>query len=54
MMAAIKPIRTEADYDVTLARVDALMDAELDTPGGNELDILVPVVVLNARDRLRK
>ena len=36
----IKPIRTEEDYYAALARVDALMDAKLDTPEGDELDIL--------------
>lgn len=36
----IKPIKTEADYDVALERTMMLMDAELDTPEGDELDIL--------------
>jgi len=40
----IKPIKCEADYDSTLARVDMLMNAELDTPQGDELDILVTLI----------
>jgi HTH-type transcriptional regulator/antitoxin HigA len=40
----IKPIKCEADYDVALARVDELMDAELDTRQGDELDILVTLI----------
>lgn len=36
----IRPIKTEADYERTLARIDALMDAEPDTPEGDELDVL--------------
>ena len=36
----MKPIKTEADYDVALERTMMLMDAELDTPEGDELDIL--------------
>ena len=31
-MSTIKPIRTEADYEAALARIDALMDAEPGTP----------------------
>jgi len=40
----IKPIKCEADYDAGLARVDDLMDAEPDTPQGDELDILVTLI----------
>ena len=40
----IKPIKCEADYDAALARVDNLMDAELDTPQGDELDVLVTLI----------
>jgi HTH-type transcriptional regulator/antitoxin HigA len=38
------PIRTEDDYDAALARIDQLMNAELGTPEGDELDILVTLV----------
>ena len=40
----IKPIKCKADYDAALAHVDELMDAELDTPQGDELDILVTLI----------
>ena len=40
----IRPIRTEQDYEAALARVDELMDAELGTPEGEELDVLVDLV----------
>src|SRR5436309_2825272 len=40
----IKAIRTEADYEVALARIDALMDAEPGTPEGEELDVLTDLV----------
>lgn len=42
---SIKAIRTEADYKAALARIDALMDAELGTPEGEELDALADLVV---------
>jgi len=40
----IKPIKCEADYDAALAHVDKLMDAELDTQRGDELDVLVTLI----------
>jgi HTH-type transcriptional regulator/antitoxin HigA len=40
----IFPIRTESDYDVALSRIDQLMDADLGTPQGDELDILVTLI----------
>ncbi len=40
----IKPIHSETDYLESLARVDALMDAQPGTPEGDELDILVTLV----------
>ena len=43
-MGKIKAIRSEADYNAALARIDALMDAEPDTPEGEELDVLVDLV----------
>src|SRR6266436_2946156 len=45
-MSKIKPIRTEADYEAALARIDALMDAEPGTPEGEELDVLTDLVEL--------
>lgn len=38
------PIRTEADYEKALLRIEMLMDAEYDTPEGDELDILTTLV----------
>lgn len=40
----IKPIKTEMDYDNALSEIDRLFDAELDTPEGDRLDILVTLV----------
>ena len=45
-MADVEPIRTEADYETALARIDALMDAEPGSPEGRELDVLVALVEL--------
>src|SRR3546814_17083565 len=44
-MAAIKPIRTEADYEAALARAGTLMDAESGPPEGEELAVLVDLIV---------
>jgi len=40
----IFPIRSDADYEVALARIDSLMDAELNTSEGDELDVLTTLV----------
>ncbi|PIW30679.1 MAG: hypothetical protein COW30_01500 [Rhodospirillales bacterium CG15_BIG_FIL_POST_REV_8_21_14_020_66_15] len=40
----MKPIKTEHDYNQALARIDELMDAEPDTPEGDELDVLSMLV----------
>lgn len=40
----IRPIKNEADYDAALERIDMLMDAEIDTPEGDELDMLATLV----------
>jgi HTH-type transcriptional regulator / antitoxin HigA len=45
-MSRVRAIRTEADYEAALARIDALMDAEPDTPEGEELDVLTDLVEL--------
>ena len=34
----------EADYDSALAEVERLMDAEMDTPRGDRLDVLVTLI----------
>lgn len=43
-MSKIRAIRTEADYEAALARIDKLMDAEPGTPKGEELDVLADLV----------
>jgi len=40
----IRPIKTEADYETALARIEALWGAEADTPQGDELDVLFILV----------
>jgi HTH-type transcriptional regulator/antitoxin HigA len=35
-----KVIKTTAEYSAALARIEKLMDAKLDTPQGDELDLL--------------
>jgi HTH-type transcriptional regulator/antitoxin HigA len=44
MSHAIHPIRTEAEYEAALARVDTLVDAEPGTPDGDDLNVLVTLV----------
>ena len=45
-MAEIRPIRTESDYKAALTRIDELMDVELGSPEGGELDVLADLVEL--------
>jgi len=40
----IRPIKTETDYEAALQTIDQLMDAELGTPEGDQLDVLVTLV----------
>jgi len=40
----IRPIKTEADYQAALLRVDALMQAQPNTPEGDDLDILTTLI----------
>ena len=40
----IKPIRNDADYRAALKEVEGLMAAELDTPEGERLDVLVTLI----------
>lgn len=40
----IKTIKTDADYRAALRDIESLMTAELDTPEGERLDILVTLV----------
>ena len=41
-----KPIKTEADYKATLARVDAIFDAKPGTSEGDELESLLTLIEL--------
>ena len=43
-MAEITQVRTEAEYDVALARISELLDAEIDSPEGEELDRISTLV----------
>ena len=43
-MKALKPIRSETDYDVALAEIERLWGARADTPEGDRLDILATLV----------
>src|SRR5437773_10234500 len=45
-MSNIRAIRSEADYETAIARIDDLMDAEGGTPEGEELDVLTDLVEL--------
>lgn len=45
----IKPIRTEKEYEATLARIEEIFDAEPDTPAGDELEILSSLVEIYER-----
>jgi HTH-type transcriptional regulator / antitoxin HigA len=45
-MSKIRAIRTEADYEAAIARIDELMDAEAGSPEGEELDVLTDLVEL--------
>jgi len=40
----IKPIKNESDYDAALAEIADLMDARVNTPQGDRLDVLVTLV----------
>ena len=53
-MANVKPIRTEADYDAAVARIGELMDAGLDTPEGEELDLLADLVLFYESQHMEK
>ena len=51
MVANIRPIRTEVDYQAALARIDALMDAEPDSNEGDELEVLATLIELFEEER---
>lgn len=43
-MSRIRAIRSEADYEAALARIETLMDAAPGTAAGEELDVLTDLV----------
>lgn len=43
-MINLKPIRTEADYEAALARIDEIFEAEYGSLEGRELDVLVDLI----------
>lgn len=43
-MTTIKPIRTEEEYEAALKEIEALWDAEPDTPEADRLDVLIMLV----------
>lgn len=43
-MMDIKPIKTEQDYNNSISRIEELWGAKIDTPEGDELDLLVTLV----------
>jgi HTH-type transcriptional regulator/antitoxin HigA len=44
MPGELKPIRTEADYDIALAEVERLWGAKSGTPEGDRLDVLATLI----------
>lgn len=44
MMAEVKPIRSEADYEAAMAEVAALWGAKFGTPKGDRLDVLATLI----------
>ena len=53
-MVAVKPVRTEADYDAAVARIGELMDAAPGTPEGEELDLLGDLVLFYESQHVEK
>ena len=43
-MMEIKPIRSEADYEVALKEIETLMNSQPGTPDGDRMDVLVTLV----------
>ena len=49
----IKPIENDSDYDAALAEIADLMDARVNSPEGDRLDVLVTVVEAYEEKHLR-
>mgnify|MGYP001589953485 CR=1 FL=1 len=47
---SVKPIRTEKDYERTLARIEKLMDAKPNTRAGDLLEVLSTLVEVYERE----
>jgi len=47
----IRPIRTGADYEAALRRIETLWGADAGTPNGDELDVLVTLTEAYERER---
>src|SRR5438046_9824320 len=47
----IRPIKTEADYDAALSRIERLWGAEPGTEQGDELDVLVTLAEANEKQK---
>ena len=43
-MAAVRPIRTDTDYEAALAEVETLWGAKAGTPKGDRLDVLATLI----------
>jgi HTH-type transcriptional regulator/antitoxin HigA len=41
---SVKPVKTENDYQAALAEIDAIFDAQPNTPDGDRLDVLTTLV----------
>ncbi len=46
---SLYPIKTEADYEQALAEIEALFEAQPDTPEGDRLDVLTTLVEVYER-----
>ncbi|MDN5872166.1 MAG: transcriptional regulator [Nitrococcus sp.] len=46
----IRPIKTESDYRATLKEIEELMSAEMNSPEGDRLDVLVTLVEAYERE----
>jgi len=44
MVAELRPIRSEADYEAALAEAERLWGAEVGTPEGDRLDVLATLI----------
>lgn len=49
LLVPYRPIRTEADYDQALAEIEALFEAQPETPEGDRLELLTALVEIYER-----